>query len=264
MPTKKPIIAIFSLTCCEGCQVAIMDLGERFFKLAAKLIIGDFSFIQEQATHKSFDITFIEGAPITEKNIEDIKKIRDQSKFLISIGACACLGGIAEIKNSLNKDETIRYVYRNIEFINNSDIKPISAYAPVDLEIPGCPINKEEFFVLTKKIIAYFSSGKQKKLNIKIPEQPVCYECQLRQNICLLQLGEACLGPIMLGGCNAPCPSSGYPCDGCRGPLKEPMAADNLKKILGEKFSPEEINKILERFGVKDQLDEKLEIKDKK
>jgi coenzyme F420-reducing hydrogenase gamma subunit len=261
---KKPIIAIVSLTCCEGCQVAIMDLGERFFKLAGHLIIGDFSFVQEQATHKSFDITFIEGAPITKENIDSLKGIRQKTRYLIAIGACACLGGIAEIKNYLNRNETIKYVYRNIEFINNPEIKPVSTYVPVDLEIPGCPINKEEFFALTKKIIAYLSSGKQEKLNIKIPEQPVCYECQLRHNICLLQHGESCLGPIILGGCNAPCPTASYPCDGCRGPLKEPIAMDNLKKILAEKFLEDEINKILERFGVRDQIEEKSKIKNQK
>lgn len=253
--SKKPIIAIVSLTCCEGCQVAIVDLGERFLQLAGEVVIGDFSFVQEQASHKKFDITFIEGCPITKENIENVKIIRGQSKFLIPIGACACLGGIAEIKNYLNKDDVIKYVYRNIELINNPDIKPVSAYVPVELEIPGCPINKEEFFSLTKKILTYISSGESEKLSLKIPQQPVCYECQLRQNICLLQHGEACLGPIMLGGCNAPCPSAGYPCDGCRGPLEKPIVTGNLKKILNKKFSDDKISKILERFGARDQIE---------
>ncbi len=195
---KKPTIAIVSLTCCEGCQVAILDLGERFLNLAQHVKIGDFAFLEEKPETEKYDVVFVEGAPITEENIARLKDLRQRSKFLAALGACAALGGIAEIKNYQDKNERLRYVYKNFEGINNPDIKPLSFYVKVDLEIPGCPINNEEFFKIIKDLMAGIPP--------KIKQQPVCYECQLKQNECLLQKGEPCLGPIMLGGCGAPCP----------------------------------------------------------
>jgi hypothetical protein len=47
----------------------------------------------------------------------------------------------------------------------------------------------------------------------------VCNECRFVGKDCLLEKGELCLGPITLGGCGAICTASGYPCEGCRGPL---------------------------------------------
>ncbi|OGZ33936.1 MAG: hypothetical protein A2Y98_00480 [Candidatus Portnoybacteria bacterium RBG_19FT_COMBO_36_7] len=247
MSNKKPSIAIVSLTCCEGCQVAILDLGERLLELTEKIKIGDFALIEDRAEPENYDVVFVEGTPITSQNVARVKDLRARTKLLVTIGACACLGGIAELKNYQNKEQRLRYVYKNFEGIANPDIRPVRYYVKVDLEIPGCPINKEEFLWAAKELIAGVIP--------KIPQRPVCYECQLKRNECLLQKGEPCLGPMILGGCGAPCPSSAYPCDGCRGPLKG-AAINNfnnkLKEVYG--FSQQEIDLIMQRFGMLDDM----------
>ncbi len=246
---KKPTIAITSLTCCEGCQVAIVDLGERFLDLAGDVKIGDWAFLEELPPTETFDIVFVEGAPITEENKSRLFELRKKSKILVALGSCAALGGIAEIKDYQDKDERLRYVYKNFENIQNANVQSLKELVKVDLEIPGCPINKEEFLELTKKLIAVWQAGTLDQIP-KIPQRPVCYECQLKQNKCLLQEGLPCLGPIMLAGCNAPCPSNNYPCDGCRGPIKN-INPDNLnKQLIKQGYSQKEIDLILQRFGV--------------
>lgn len=243
---KKPTIAIVSLTCCEGCQVAILDLGARFLEVAGHVNIGDFAFLEDTPEAPIYDVVFVEGAPITEENIARLKNLRSRSKILVALGACASLGGIAEIKNYQDKFERLRYVYKNFENINNPDIKPLSFYVKVDLEIPGCPINKEEFLKITRSLIAGILPS--------LPQRPVCYDCQLKQNKCLLQEGLPCLGPIMLAGCGAPCPSSAYPCDGCRGPMKN-INPDKLnKQLVAQNYSQEEIDLITQRFGLEDRV----------
>ncbi|MEK7068106.1 MAG: NADH:ubiquinone oxidoreductase [Patescibacteria group bacterium] len=246
MPKAKPIIAVVSLTCCEGCQVAILDLGERFFQLTKKVTIGDFAFLEDRPEPPRYDIVFVEGSPITEANIERLKDLRRRSKFLVALGACAVLGGIAEIKNYQDKNERLRYVYKNIEGINNPDIKPLKDYVQIDLEIPGCPINKEEFLRLATSLLA--------GVRPTIPQQPVCYDCQLKETECLLQKGQPCLGPIMLGGCGAICPVNAYPCDGCRGPLKDANPGNLNKQLAQQGYSQEEVNFITQRFGLNDGM----------
>lgn len=242
----KPTIAIVSLTCCEGCQVAILDLGAKFLKLAEHVKLGDFAMLEDESEPPNYDIVFVEGAPITEENISRLKNLRSRSKVLVALGACAALGGIAEIKNYQDKNERMRYVYKNFESINNPDIKPLSYYVKVDWEIPGCPINKEEFLKISQQLLAGIPPA--------IARRPVCYECQIKQNKCLLQEGLPCLGPLMLAGCGAPCPSSNYPCDGCRGPIPNINPDKLAKQLAAQNYSQEEIDMILQRFGLIDKI----------
>lgn len=239
-------IAIVSLTCCEGCQMAALDLGERFLDLLEKIDIAEFHFLEEIAEPKYFDVAFVEGTPITEANFKRLQELRNKSKYVIALGACACLGGVQELKNYQDKNEKMRYVYRNIEAINNPDIKPLKDYIKVDFELPGCPMNKEEFLTFCQKLI-----NNHEIEQTRLPQRPVCYECQLKRNVCLLQEYKLCFGPIILGGCGAPCPSAGYPCDGCRGPFKDinPTNINNLLKLMNEDYTQEEIDAIIQRFG---------------
>jgi len=244
---KKPVVAILSLTCCEGCQVAIMDLGERFLEFLTKVDIGDFRLIEDLPDVDKYDIAIVEGTAITKEQVKRLKNVRKKSKILIAIGACACLGGVQELKNYRNKKEIIRQVYPNIRGIDNPKIKSVKEIVRVDLEIPGCPINKEEFF----RIINEFLQGEIPK----IEQKPVCEECPRKGKNCLLLLGKPCLGPISLAGCGAPCPTSDFPCDGCRGP-REGINLEAMKKALKIKarLDDKQINMLLERFGKRNEI----------
>lgn len=246
MPKLKT--AIISLTCCEGCQFAILDLGGKLLKIAEVLDLDNFRLGSSRESPGPYDVIFLEGTPITEENIITLIKARKEAKLLVALGTCADLGGVAEIKNysKTGKGKMMEYVYKNVEGINNAKIKPISAYVKVDAKIPGCPIEKDEFVRFVEELAA----GKIRK----IPQVPVCYECQLRENKCLLQEGKPCFGPVTLGGCKAVCPSNNFICEACRGPLKDRNLA-SLKKILGDKFSAKELMKIAEIYGVKDDLE---------
>ena len=151
---KKPGIAILSLTCCEGCQVSIFDLGERFLEFLTKVDIGDFRMIEGLPDVDKYDIAIVEGTPITKENLRRLKEVRKKSKILVAIGACACMGGVQEIKDYRgDKKRLIRQIYPNIRGINNPNIKAVKEVVKVDLEIPGCPINKEEFFSLISELL---------------------------------------------------------------------------------------------------------------
>jgi len=174
---KKSKIAIVSLTACEGCQIALLDLGKRFFDFLRKVELVDFSLIEEKAFPKGkIDIVFIEGNPIRDEEIKILKKVRKQAKLLVVMGNCAALGGIPEMKNYQNKEKTIRHIYKNAANIANPDIKEIDNFVKVDFTIPGCPINNEEFLKYAKILI----TGKIPK----IPEKPVA----LRMNFLVMDV----------------------------------------------------------------------------
>ena len=93
--------------------------------------------------------------------------------------------------------------------MSNPEIKEIDNFVKVDFVFPGCPISGEEFLKYMPELL---------KNNIPvIPDQPVCVECKKAGNRCLLLDKKPCFGPMILGGCNAVCPSAGMMCQGCRG-----------------------------------------------
>ena len=246
---KKKKIAIVSMTACEGCQIALLDLGKRFFKLLDKVELVDFSLLEESPFPKGkIDIAFVEGNPITDADLAVLMKVRKQAKTLVVLGNCAALGGIPEMKNYQGKKKTIRHIYRNSKNIANPDIKEIDNFVKVDFTIPGCPINNEEFLKYVEVLIADKPT--------EIPAKPVCSECpHWGKPTCYLRKNIPCLGPIIYAGCSAVCTKNSFPCYGCRGFLPNIKPAGFLK-TLEKMTNKKDIEENLEIFGLKDQLHE--------
>jgi sulfhydrogenase subunit delta len=246
---KKPTLAIASMTCCEGCQVEILNLGKRLLDLFQIFDLGNFAWAEEKKERPSYDIALVEGTPLTEEDVKYLKELRKKSKILVAIGACAHLGGVQEIKNytEKNKNEKAKYVYPKYQRIQNPKVVPLSRVVKVDYTVPGCPIDQDEFYRVISDIIL----GREPR----IPQRPVCFECQAQGFECLLQKGEPCLGPITLGGCKAICLRSKRFCYGCRGPL--PGAGPqikkhlkNIQKLVGKKY----LREIMETYGAEDDF----------
>ena len=72
-----------------------------------------------------------------------------------------------------------------------------------------------------------------------IPQYPVCTECRMLENNCLLvERGELCCGPITAAGCEARCPDLRVPCVGCRGPVADANAPSLQVHARGKGIRP--------------------------
>jgi len=158
---------------CGGCEVALLDINEKILDLAA---IGDIVFCPimmdaketdvEAMDDGSVDLALISGAIRNHENAEMAKLIRQKSKIVVSIGACANWGGIPGLANFSSREELLERVYDTSESTSNpehrrpnwddegqSDRNPDklkvpemyrSVYTlpdviPVEYLIPGCP-----------------------------------------------------------------------------------------------------------------------------
>lgn len=213
---KKPKVAFFEFTCCEGCQLTVLSLGDKLLDLFESVEVVNF---REASSYKGqdYDIAFIEGAISTSKDIERVRQIRKNAKICIVLGSCAHLGGVNVIKNFHNQFDVRKRTYGDKAWLFDSILaQPVDAVIKVDYVIPECPIDKKEFL----RIVASILLGKKPF----VPDYPVCVECKMKGNVCLFQKPNpiACMGPITRAGCEAACPSVGNACEGCRGLISDP------------------------------------------
>ncbi|MFH0805045.1 MAG: hypothetical protein V1916_02505 [Patescibacteria group bacterium] len=242
---RKLKIAIAGLTSCEGCSFAVLDLGADFIASIDHFDLNDFHLIMEERGNRRYDVTFVDGAPLTKENIKTIKELRKRSTYLVALGACACNGVIPNIKNYLDKERAVRYQYpKTFKSVYNPNILPIRRFVPVDFEIPGCPIDARDF-------LAVLNALREGTLP-KLTEHPICYECQLNGNECLLQKGEPCLGPVIRGGCNAICLNSKFYCKGCRGVIPG-YPTNQLESQILKNTSRKKLDEILQIFGIQEE-----------
>lgn len=244
---NKLKVGILSLTACEGCCFALLDTKDKYLDLFKEIDLQFFRLWREEKDLSllKFDVVFVEGSPITKRNIKQLKIARKNSKFLAAMGTCAHLGGIYHLKNYYNKDELIKKVYTETKGIDNPYVYPVSHYVKVDFDVPTCPIDAKEFLIKLNEVII----GRKPKIH----QHTVCYDCQRNGYECVLQKGQICLGPITQTGCNAVCLKSKQGCWGCRGLIKDPEVA-NLTKLLKKNHTTKEIKHALEIFGIRDLI----------
>lgn len=225
---------------CGGCEVTVLDIGEKLLDLLPKLefvhmsVIMDHKLYGQKGEKKKMeipqaDVGIVTGGIRNEENRELVKEMRDKCKILIALGSCACYGGIPALANQYKVDDIYEKVFRGSKSTESaptpkSEIPPLldRVYAAdevvkVDVYIPGCPTQPE---IVTDALGALLE-GK----TFTLPERSVCDDCptkrekkavssikrplesvveagqKLEETRCFMELGYLCLGPITKSGC---------------------------------------------------------------
>ncbi len=235
----KPKVAVFDFTGCEGCELQLVNKEDTLIDFLSAIDLRGFREASSVLNH-DYDIALVEGSITRDDEIGRIEKIRAHAKILVAMGSCACFGGVNQMRNILDLTKANQEVYGD-KPKNTATAKAIKDVVKVDLEIPGCPVSKAEVEAIIKHLVW--------GMPIFFPAYPVCLECKQRFTTCVYEKGLLCLGPITLGGCNAPCPAGGLGCWGCRGPAKDPNYTSFFTIAREKGFSTAEVNECLNFFG---------------
>lgn len=245
MPKNKKLkIGIYGITGCMGCQLNILYQKEILDILNA-IDLKSFPVGKEKnVENEVFDIIFLEGVVVNQKDLSELKHLRTKTKKLIAIGACATDGCVPALKNFTKRTSLKVIPDPSPHQKNELPPSPLDDHVQIDGYIRGCPMDKAEFLQFIKQTLL----GKA----FKTYEKPICHECNLRERGCLLEEGLECLGPITYGNCSIMCPIENYPCIGCRGPYSETNFQAYFK-LLEQKGIPKEtiLNHINRFAGVK-------------
>jgi coenzyme F420-reducing hydrogenase gamma subunit len=242
----KPKIGIYGFSGCWGEQIVILNCEDQLMDLFGAVDIVDFlSGSSINDTESRLLIAFVEGSIANAREEEALRKVRERADLLVACGSCACFGGVAAMDARTPRAEVIQQVYGKDGPAGSWDIgphRPLSDFVKVDLNIPGCPIEKTEFL----RVVSSLLNGDLPVM----PAYPVCLECKMLENECLLvKRGLPCAGPVTAAGCGARCPGYNIPCIGCRGPVEEANMG-SLEKILEQKeHKLDEIKRKLRTFA---------------
>ncbi len=214
-----PKLAVFKFASCDGCQLSLLDCEDELLAVAEAVTIANFPEASREVLAGPYDLTLVEGSITTPHDAERIHEVRAQSRFLVTIGACATAGGIQALRNWADADGYAALVYPRPDYLETlATSTPIKDHVEVDYELHGCPVSKAQLV----EVVAAFVQGRKPA----IPSHSVCVECKLRGTACVMVAGGTpCLGPITRAGCGALCPAYDRGCYGCFGPMESPNLA---------------------------------------
>jgi len=213
---RKPKLAVWKFASCDGCQLSLLDCEDELLAVTDQVEIAYFLEASRATVKGPYDLSLVEGSITTPHDAERIQRVRQVSKFLVTIGACATAGGIQALRNFKEVKEFISIVYARPEYIETlAHSTPIAQHVRVDFELRGCPINKQQLL----EVLSAFLHGRKPNT----PPHSVCMECKRRGAVCVMVArGTPCLGPVTHAGCGAICPAYQRGCYGCFGPMETP------------------------------------------
>jgi coenzyme F420-reducing hydrogenase gamma subunit len=223
--------------------LSLLDCEDELLAVAGAFEIAYFLEATRAQSKGPYDVSLVEGSISNVHDAERIKKVRADSKTLITIGACATAGGIQALRNFRDYEALVRAVYARPEFIDGlATSTAIADHVKVDFELRGCPVDKRQLLEVLSAFL-----NKRKPL---VSPHSVCLECKLGGQVCVMVAhGTPCLGPVTHSGCGGLCPRHERGCYGCFGPQERANTASLSRQIAELGLGERELAELFRSFN---------------
>jgi len=155
---KKLAIGWFSFTCCEDSTILLTELLNE--NLDAWRRVVDFKHmkvLKSRNDMSNLDVAFIEGAASSQKQEDEMKKIRENAKYVVAIGSCAVTGLPSATRNQFIDTELNEKIQWYIKTFNyQQKVKKLDEVIKVDDFVAGCPMNVDTFKAALDKYLKLF------------------------------------------------------------------------------------------------------------
>ncbi len=131
-------------------------LNDHYREWKEKIEFVSASILQKKGEIKDIDVAFIEGAVTSVRQEEKIKKIRQESKKVVAIGSCACVGMPSSQRNFFDEKTKEEINKILIRFQYAEKVKKLSDVIMVDEMVPGCPMSEDTFLKVLNKYLKEF------------------------------------------------------------------------------------------------------------
>jgi F420-non-reducing hydrogenase small subunit len=203
----KPKVALYWAASCGGCEIAVLDIGERLLDLTRAVDIVfwpaaiDIKYSDVEAMEdEEIDLCLFNGAIRTSDNAQMARLLRKKSKLLVAYGSCAHEGCIPGLANTKTRKAILERTYVSTESTENPEgilpqpsvqveegeltlpefyhtVRTLDQVVDVDYYVPGCPPEADQ----TWKVLSAFLEGDlpEKGRVVGASEKIVCEECPL-------------------------------------------------------------------------------------
>lgn len=156
---KKLVIGWFSFTCCEDSTILFTEMLNKHLDEWKKLV--EFRHVKALKTKnelRDLDVAFVEGAISSKSQADEVRKIRENSKYLVAIGACACTGRPSAARNDFTDKDITERIQRYFDTFDYSQkVRKLDEVVKVDDIVPGCPMVPNIFIKILTKYLKLFN-----------------------------------------------------------------------------------------------------------
>ncbi len=213
--SEKPKFAMYWAGSCGGCEIAVLNIGEKILDVDANFDIA-FWPVAMDAKYKDVEamedgsilLTLWNGSIRTDENEHMANLLRRKSKILVSFGSCATEGCVPGLSNLSSTQEIFETAFHTISTDNPDNIYPqimtkvpegeltlptfnpvlktLAQVVDVDYYMPGCPPESHQIAAVIDLVIQVIHGKAQlppKGSVIGAGGSTVCEECSRKRNV---------------------------------------------------------------------------------
>ncbi len=150
---------------CSGCHMSLLDMDERLIELSNQFRLVFSPLVDRKTFPESVDVTLVEGAVASEEDLKKIRKIREHTRILVSLGDCALTGNVSAMRNMYGPLPVLQRVYlENVDLQKQiptvgvpallDRVRPVHEVVPVDVFVPGCPPSADTIYQVLSELLA--------------------------------------------------------------------------------------------------------------
>jgi sulfhydrogenase subunit delta len=155
---EKLVVGWFSFTCCEDSTILFTELLNDHLDEWKKVVEFRHSrVLKTRNTLSDLDVAFIEGAISSDSQAREVREIRDNARYVVAIGACACTGKPSTSRNqfvSEQLNERIRWHLSHFDY--GAEVRKLDDVIEVDDMVRGCPMKVPDFLQTLDKYLELF------------------------------------------------------------------------------------------------------------
>jgi NAD-reducing hydrogenase small subunit len=145
--------------------MSALDMDERWIELAGLVDLVYSPLVDAKEYPENVDVVLVEGAVSSEEDLEKIRKIRERTKTLVSLGDCAVTANVPSMRNQFPVAAVERRAYVENAQLNQQvprevipallpKSRPVHEFVKVDIFVPGCPPSADTIYFLLMELLA--------------------------------------------------------------------------------------------------------------
>jgi NAD-reducing hydrogenase small subunit len=149
---------------CSGCHMSLLDMDERLIELSSQFQLVYSPLVDRKTFPDHVDVTLVEGAVASVDDLKKIRKIREHTRVLVSLGDCALTGNVSAMRNSCGVQPVLLRVYEQNVLQPQAPtvgvpalldrVCPVHEVVPVDVFVPGCPPSADTIYQVLSELLA--------------------------------------------------------------------------------------------------------------